>query len=131
MQAIALLQQQQLQRQLMAQQAALQQQQQAAAAAAAAAAATALPLDPNAPNPATRKQREIYIGNLAIGVVNADILKELFNAALANLVPDPVTNPPVFNVNMDANGSEWLAVQAVCSWRRTALSAVQGWEASG
>jgi type II secretory pathway pseudopilin PulG len=112
-QAIALLQQQQLQQQLMVQQQAMlaqQQQQQAIAQqAAAAAAAAVVPVNPNAPNPATRKQREIYIGNLAIGSVNADLLKELFNAALANLVPDPITNPPVHNVNMDPNGSGWRA----------------------
>ena len=44
------------------------------------------------------------MGNLTIGIVNADMLRELFNGALSSLVPDPVTNPPVVSVNMDASG---------------------------
>lgn len=53
---------------------------------------------------ANKKQREVYVGNLTIGIVNADMLRELFNGALSSLVPDPVTNPPVVSVNMDASG---------------------------
>lgn len=51
-----------------------------------------------------KKQREIYVGNLAIGAVNASIVEEFFNQALSHLVPDPVRNPPVINVNMDGQG---------------------------
>lgn len=53
---------------------------------------------------ANKKQREVYVGNLTIGVVTADMLRELFNGALSSLVPDPVTNPPVVSVAMDASG---------------------------
>ena len=52
-----------------------------------------------------KKQREVYIGNLTIGVVNDVMLKELFNAALAHLVPDPHINPPVVSTSMDPSGS--------------------------
>ncbi len=45
------------------------------------------------------------MGNLAIGVVTADMLKELFNTILANQVPDPVNAPPVVNVNLDTSGA--------------------------
>lgn len=33
-----------------------------------------------------------------------EILREFFNAALSGLVPDPATNPPVYNVNWDGSG---------------------------
>ncbi|CAD7704530.1 unnamed protein product [Ostreobium quekettii] len=87
-QALQQLQQQQLQRQLLAQQLLLQQQ---------ALTGTNAMI-------ANKKQREVYVGNLTIGVVTADMLRELFNGALSSLVPDPVTNPPVVNVAMDASG---------------------------
>lgn len=104
---MAQLQQQQLQRQLLLQQQQMLQQQLAAAA--------------SGPNQGGKKQREVYVGNLAIGVINEVILREMFNAALAGLVPDPVTNPPVSNVNIDPSGryafvelrSEELATAAV------------------
>ena len=51
-----------------------------------------------------KKQREVYIGNLTIGVVNDVMLRELFNAALAHLVPDPHINPPVVSTSMDPSG---------------------------
>ena len=43
---------------------------------------------------AQKKQREVYVGNLTIGVVTDNHLKELFNGALSHLVPDPHSNPP-------------------------------------
>lgn len=55
----------------------------------------------NAAMAANKKQREVYIGNLVMGAVNDVMLRELFNAALAQFVPDPVTNPPVVSVTMD------------------------------
>ena len=58
----------------------------------------------NAAMAANKKQREVYVGNLAIGAVNDVMLRELFNAALAQFVPDPVTNPPVVSVTMDGSG---------------------------
>ena len=85
-----MLQQQQLQRQLLLQQQQMFLQQQTAST--------------SGPNQGGKKQREVYVGNLAIGVVNEVTLREMFNAALAGLVPDPVTNPPVANVNIDPSG---------------------------
>lgn len=51
-----------------------------------------------------KKQREVYVGNLTIGVVNEQMLRELFNGALSTLVPDPNTNPPVVNCQLDPTG---------------------------
>ena len=51
-----------------------------------------------------KKQREVYVGNLTIGVVTDQMLKELFNGALAHLVPDPIANPPVVNAQLDPSG---------------------------
>ncbi|GLI61296.1 hypothetical protein VaNZ11_003650 [Volvox africanus] len=103
----ALQQQQQLQRQLIAQQLLLQQQ------AAAAAAALAPPVQQQNTSAATadRKAREIYVGNLAIGVVTSDMLKELFNTILANQVPDPANAPPVVNVNLDSAAGRFAFVE--------------------
>lgn len=89
------LQQQQLQKQLLAQQLLMSGAGAVPAAAPGAAAA---------PGEATRKQREIYVGNLAIGVLTPDLLKEFFNQVFAAAVPDPVVMPPVANVNMDPTG---------------------------
>ena len=57
-----------------------------------------------------KKQREVYVGNLTIGSVNDVMLKELFNGALAHLMPDAATNPPVVNVAMDPSGIDLYAV---------------------
>lgn len=73
----------------------------AATAAAGVSAAGGVPAN----DAQARKSREIYIGNLNIGTVTIEMLTELFNAALAGMVPDPVTNPPVVNVKMDATGN--------------------------
>jgi splicing factor U2AF 65 kDa subunit len=53
----------------------------------------------------TKKQREVYVGNLTIGVVTDVMLRELFNGALSHLVPDPVANPPVVNAQLDPSGA--------------------------
>ena len=40
------------------------------------------------------------------------MLRDLFNGALAHLVPDPVANPPVINAALDPSGvnaSRWHA----------------------
>lgn len=113
MQALAAAQAQaQLQRQMLAQQQALltvptlapPAAMLAAAQVGGATAATALPAN----DTQARKSREIYIGNLAIGTVTIEMLTELFNAALAGMVPDPVTNPPVLTVKMDTTGKSML-----------------------
>eukprot|EP00879_Flechtneria_rotunda_P017065 GHRR01017872.1.p1 GENE.GHRR01017872.1~~GHRR01017872.1.p1 ORF type:complete len:362 (+),score=139.44 GHRR01017872.1:443-1528(+) len=107
MQALAAAQAQaQLQRQMLAQQQALLTSvptltnPAALVAAATAGGAAAAPMNETQ----ARKSREIYIGNLAIGTVTMEMLSELFNAALAGMAPDPVTNPPVVNVKMDTTG---------------------------
>ena len=97
-QQMAALQQAQLHQQIMAQQL-LGVQQQAVAAGGLVAGVTdtaAITLD--------RKQREVYVGNLAIGVVTKQILEEFFNQALSHMMQDPVATPPVININMDAQG---------------------------
>lgn len=54
---------------------------------------------------AQKKQREVYVGNLTIGVVTDNHLKELFNGALSHLVPDPHSNPPVVSAQLDPSGN--------------------------
>lgn len=44
------------------------------------------------------------MGNLSQGVVTDAVLRELFNGALAHLVPDPINNPPVVSARVDATG---------------------------
>ena len=50
-----------------------------------------------------RKMREVYVGNLAMNVVNEHILAEVFNSALGELCDDPRGPPPVVQVNMSAD----------------------------
>lgn len=52
-----------------------------------------------------KKQREVYVGNLTIGAVTDQMLRELFNGALAHLVIDPVNNPAVVNASLDPSGA--------------------------
>ena len=56
-----------------------------------------------------KKQREVYVGNLTIGVVNDVMLRDLFNGALSHLVADPHINPPVVSTSMDPSGEESAA----------------------
>ncbi|RMZ55170.1 hypothetical protein APUTEX25_005448 [Auxenochlorella protothecoides] len=48
-----------------------------------------------------KRQREVYIGNLAMGQVTADMLREFFNQAFSHLTPDPVNAPPVTRSAME------------------------------
>jgi hypothetical protein len=84
----------------------------AALVAAAAAGGATLAAGPAVDSTTARKSREVYIGNLSIGSVTPEMLTELFNAALVGMVPDPVREPPVINVKMDATGGSpvWCAV---------------------
>jgi len=112
--ALQQLQQQQLQKQLLAQQMLLQQQVHCWHAArlvhhAVFACLAHCNLGPQALTGgnlslSNKKQREIYVGNLTIGVVVDTMLRDLFNGALAHLVPDPVANPPVINAALDPSG---------------------------
>ena len=61
-----------------------------------------------------KKQREIYVGNLTIGVVNESMLRDLFNAALAHLVPDAAANPPVISVGLDPSGAHEFILMDSC-----------------
>lgn len=98
-QQLAALQQQQLQKQLLAQQMMM-------GAPGLVAPAGGLGTAPPVPQALAtdRKQREIYIGNLAIGIITQELLKEFFDQVFAHMVPDPVSNPPVVNINMDTTG---------------------------
>ena len=75
-----------------------------------------------------KKQREVYVGNLTIGAVTDNMLRELFNGALAHLVIDPVNNPAVVNASLDPSGappfSEHLQ-SAVLSSGRPSLCAAK------
>ena len=51
---------------------------------------------------ASKKQREIYVGNLAMNVVTPEILAEVFNSALLSLSKDGRT--PVVHCNMAHDG---------------------------
>jgi hypothetical protein len=41
-----------------------------------------------------KASRELYVGNLATGIAAAEVLRELFNTALAPLVPDATVSHP-------------------------------------
>ncbi|KAG1672585.1 hypothetical protein FOA52_010686 [Chlamydomonas sp. UWO 241] len=71
------------------------------AGVAGAAAVPGAPIDPNAPNPATRRAREIYVGNLAVGILTPELTRELFNTVLAPFCHDPVAYPPVIECKVD------------------------------
>jgi splicing factor U2AF subunit len=70
-------------------------------APAGVAAVPGAPLDPNAPNPATKKAREIYVGNLAVGILTAELTREMFNKVLSPFCHDPVNFPPVVECKLD------------------------------
>lgn len=106
-QQLQALQQQQLQNQLLAQQLMMASAGQVMAATAMPAALAAMPqAAPSAAASATadRKAREIYIGNLAIGIITQELLAEFFNQVFASMVPDPTAQPPVVHINMDSTG---------------------------
>jgi len=91
---MAAIQQQQLMMQQQHQALLMQQQAAAAAQAAAIAQATTAAQQPPVnemaldapPTAGNKKQRELYIGNLAVGVVHSEMLRELFNAVLGHMV---------------------------------------------
>ena len=70
-----------------------------------------------------KKQREVYVGNLTIGVVNDVMLRDLFNGALSHLVADPHINPPVVSTSMDPSG-EASAVAPCCPYKCVAVSEI-------
>lgn len=47
-----------------------------------------------------KKTRELYVGNLAIGMVSEQMVREFFNTAMAGLAPECATQPAVVNVWM-------------------------------
>ena len=60
-----------------------------------------------------KKQREVYVGNLTPGVASIDVVREVFDGALARVFPESVANgPAVINVNMD--GSQKNSVSSSC-----------------
>ena len=53
-------------------------------------------------NQDTRRQRELYVGNLAMNLVTPEIVAEVFNSALSSLSDDGLA--PVVNVSMSMDG---------------------------
>lgn len=53
---------------------------------------------------ANKKQRELYVGNLTLGVVTAPMLKELFTVPMRTLPGNDEGSPPVLNVEVAPNG---------------------------
>lgn len=51
-----------------------------------------------------KKQRELYCGNLAVGLVTPALLIELFTAPLATLPGQENKGPPVLNATVDKSG---------------------------
>ena len=46
----------------------------------------------------------MYVGNLAVGIVTQDVLRELFDVVMSQMLPDAAAaGPPVININMDAS----------------------------
>lgn len=75
----------------------------AKATAAALAAKLAVETQAAALQHASRKQRELYVGNLAVGVVTSPMLTELFNGALA-AVQLGGQGAAVVKVDLDSTG---------------------------
>jgi len=54
-------------------------------------------------NTGSKKARELYIGNLAIGIVTEQMLRDFFNTAMQGLAPDQAAVPAVTNIWMAAD----------------------------
>lgn len=57
----------------------------------------------NAMTQGGKKARELYVGNLAIGMVNDSMLRDFFNTAMKGLVPEEAGSLAVCNVWMAAD----------------------------
>lgn len=57
----------------------------------------------NAMTQGGKKAREVYVGNLAIGMVTENMLRDFFNTAMKGLVPEEANSPSVMNVWMAAD----------------------------
>eukprot|EP01067_Filipodium_phascolosomae_P008370 Filipodium_phascolosomae@DN7095_c0_g1_i1.p1 len=77
-----------------------------------------------------KKQREVYVGNLPIGMVTPQMLKELFTKPMTILPEfDPLLGPPVLNVDLGTEGryafvefqSEKLATAALNTFQNLQL----------
>eukprot|EP01066_Platyproteum_vivax_P001574 Platyproteum_vivax@DN1201_c0_g1_i1.p1 len=77
-----------------------------------------------------KKQREVYVGNLPIGMVSPQMLKELFTKPMTILPEfDPILGPPVLNVDLGIEGryafvefqSERLATAALGTFQNLQL----------
>jgi len=77
-----------------------------AATAAAAQVAQSVPGLVAGGTPAVgRKQRELYVGNLPVGMITAAALKELFSQPLRTMPGyDESTGPPCLNIDLSADG---------------------------
>jgi len=87
-------------------------------AAASASAGLATILSAQAPT-AGRKQRELYVGNLPVGLVTAQTLKDLFSAPLRTMPGfDESLGPPVANCDLNPDGKFGFVEfrdEAICS----------------
>ena len=81
--------------------------------------------------PSGRKQRELYVGNLAVGIVNGDMLKEFLASILTQCEGySPTMGPPVAVVQLSGEGKfafvefrdELIAVTALQPHRNLAES---------
>ena len=51
-----------------------------------------------------KKQREVYVGNLTVGVVTQDVVRELFDTVMSQILPRAAeAGPPVINIVMDGS----------------------------
>ena len=78
-----------------------------------------------------KKNKEIYVGNLLVGVVNADALKSLFNSSLA--VAFPNENPlvkPVAGIQMSSD-MKYAFIQLQTEEMATAAIQLNGMELCG
>lgn len=74
----------------------------------------------NAQNQGGKKARELYVGNLAIGLVNDQVIRDFFNTAMLGVAPEEASQPAVVNV--------WIAPDMKYSFveMRTAALATAG-----
>ena len=80
----------------------------------------------------SKKQRELYVGNLAVGIVTPPMLKELFTVPLQSLPGEEKHDvPPVVDVRLDTGGKFAFLEFRDENLATTALSLFSGMELCG
>lgn len=69
-----------------------------------------------------KKTRELYVGNLAIGMVSEHMVREFFNTAMAGLAPEAATQPAVVNVWMASDNKYSFVEFRTAELATTAMS---------